>query len=613
MSKKTKQKLSAVIKNNMIMLGKIAKYTPMHFVFAIIDGIFWGALSASMTVFSFKILNAVDAGNDFAYAVSLIFGMAVFYLIAHGFENWYWQYQHSLFYRKLRLRMHRELFLKARTLDVACFDDPEFYNDFVWAMNESDKRANEILDDTSKIVKCIVASTTILSMLWSIDKVVMVILLLFAVFSVVINLTSNKISFEQDKESNPLYRKNSYINRVYHLADFAKEIRISRADELLMKEYEDNTQKIIETERKYGKKYFVLRGLLEMPVEMLVMFGVPLYTMSLLGEGLAVGSFAATVMSMWNVRSQISDLVTRFSKYPKHSLYIEKYLEFMNFKPQIAGEIKDIPEFETLEFKHVDFSYEFSNLPKYRFHDNDAKAAAKADCRDALKDINLKISKGEKIAIVGYNGAGKTTLIKLIMRFYDPDAGEILYNGINIRHFEPEAYRKHIGTVFQDFKLYAASIAENVMNGEFNEQDTQTVIDALHAADFGAKLASLEEGIHTHLTREFNEKGTNLSGGEAQKIAIARVFARNYPIVIMDEPSAALDPMAEYNLNQSILHNTEDKTVIFISHRLSTTRIADKIYMFDSGHLIEEGSHDELLSMNGKYAEMFRVQSEKYQ
>jgi len=175
-------------------------------------------------------------------------------------------------------------------------------------------------------------------------------------------------------------------------------------------------------------------------------------------------------------------------------------------------------------------------------------------------------------------------------------------------------YRKKIGTVFQDYKIFATTIAENVMNGDYVEaRDKSTVLEALEAADFTEKLNSLKEGIMTHLTREFNEKGTNLSGGEAQKVAISRVFAKDYSLVIMDEPSSALDPMAEYNLNQSILHNTEGKTVIFIAHRLSTTRIADKIYMFDTGHLIEEGSHEELMEMDGKYAEMFRVQSEKYQ
>ena len=270
---------------------------------------------------------------------------------------------------------------------------------------------------------------------------------------------------------------------------------------------------------------------------------------------------------------------------------------------------------EAIQFKNVSFSYEFSAHPKYLFNDkNHVLTQKESENKDALKNVNMTIRAGEKIAIVGYNGAGKTTLIKLIMRLYDPTDGEILYNGINIKEFDTDEYRKMIGTVFQDFKIFATTRAENVMNGKYNAPaDEKTVLKALDSADFSEKLSELSEGINTHLTREFNEKGTNLSGGEAQKVAIARVFAQDYPIVIMDEPSSALDPMAEYNLNQSILHNTNDKTVIFISHRLSTTRIADKIYMFDTGKLIEEGSHNELLDQNGKYAEMFRVQSEKYQ
>ena len=284
----------------------------------------------------------------------------------------------------------------------------------------------------------------------------------------------------------------------------------------------------------------------------------------------------------------------------------------MRFEPQIKEGIADIPEFQSLEFRDVSFSYVFASHPKYLYHDEGYVPPKKEDGKDVLKHINLKINKGDKIAIVGYNGAGKTTLIKLIMRLYDVTEGEILYNGVNIKEYDPVEYRKKIGTVFQDFKIFATSIAENVMNGTYNDNDEQTVLDALRAADFTEKLNTLEEGIKTHLTREFNDKGTNLSGGESQKVAISRVFAQNYPIVIMDEPSSALDPMAEYNLNQSILHNTEGKTVIFISHRLSTTRIADKIYMFDTGRLIEEGNHEELLEMDGKYAEMFKLQSQNY-
>ncbi|MBQ5820698.1 MAG: ABC transporter ATP-binding protein [Clostridia bacterium] len=613
MSKRPKQKLSSIVRNNLIMLGKIAKHTPDYFLLMIVEGVIWGAINSAAALFNYNLLNAVDAGTDFWYAVRIIAVMAGFYLLAYAFDKWYWCIKNPLMRQKLHLRMHEELFIKARSMDLACFDDPEFYNDFVWAMDQSDKRAVEVIEDTGKLINRVVSSFTLFGILFTVDPFIGLILFLSSCVTVVCNLVGNKVSFRHNKETNPLFRKKNYINRVYHLSDYAKELRIRRADDLLMREYDENTEQIIRADRKYGKKYFFLYGLGWQAVGNLTFYAIVLYMIYLLGAGqLEVGGFAASVSVVWSVRWMLTDLIERLTKYPQHSLYIEKYLEFMRFEPQIKDGITQIPPFETLEFRDVSFSYEFSNHPKYRFHEEDYKAPVKEDGKDALRHVNLKISKGDKIAIVGYNGAGKTTLIKLIMRLYDPTEGEILYNGVNIREYEPEAYRRQIGTVFQDFKIFATSIAENVMNGEYSETDEQTVRDALQAADFTEKLNSLEEGIFTQLTREFNDKGTNLSGGESQKVAISRVFARDYPIVIMDEPSSALDPMAEYNLNQSILHNTEGKTVIFISHRLSTTRIADRIYMFDTGRLIEIGSHEELLRQNGKYAEMFRVQSENY-
>lgn len=231
---------------------------------------------------------------------------------------------------------------------------------------------------------------------------------------------------------------------------------------------------------------------------------------------------------------------------------------------------------------------------------------------NSLEGINLTIHKGEKVAIVGYNGAGKTTLTKLLMRLYDPVEGEILYNGRNLKEYDIPSLRDKIGTVFQDYKIFACTVAENVLGDECTENDRSTVTEALTSATFRDKLDSLEKGMDTELTKEFYDEGINLSGGESQKVAIARIFAHPYDLIIMDEPSSALDPMAEYELNHTILDYAQDKTVVFISHRLSTTRMADRILMFDSGHLIESGSHDELMAMNGKYAEMFKLQAEKY-
>ena len=613
-TKKKKQKISSIIGNNLFMIKKIAKYTPGYFFWMIIEGVIWGFINSVSAYYSFNLLNAVSDGEDFTYALKIIALMALFYILAYMFDKWYWRIHNPILRHKLHLKMHEELFIKSLSLDLACFDDPEFYNDFVWAMNESHTRAVDVLEDTGKLINRLVASSTLLSLLITVDPVIALILFVSSAVTIICNLAGNKVSFKHSKESTPLWRKNSYINRVYRLSDYAKEIRISRADDLLMDEYDKNTQKIVDMDIEYGKKYFFLYGLGWTAVSDLTYPLVLIYMMTMLDKGsLLIGGFAATATMIWRIRWMVVDLIDRLTKYPKHSLYIEKYREFLNFTPHIKKGEKKLPHFESLEFKNVSFSYEFSNHPKYRFHDeNYVPPKNENGNKDALKNINMTIRAGEKIAIVGYNGAGKTTLIKLIMRLYDPTEGEILYNGINIKELDTDEYRKMIGTVFQDFKIFASTVAENVMNGIYTSDDEETVLKALDSADFSKKLSELSEGINTHLTREFNEKGTNLSGGESQKVAIARVFAKDYPIVIMDEPSSALDPMAEYTLNQSILNNTNDKTVIFISHRLSTTRIADKIYMFDTGKLIEQGSHVELLELGGKYAQMFKVQSEKY-
>lgn len=614
MNKRPKQKFFSVIKNNIYMIGKVVKYIPVYVVLRTIHGILFGLLDFSATLFSYHLLNQVSDFGNFAKAVMIIGLMAAFKICVYLFDRWFSELHQPAQQQKLHLRMHRELFEKSLSLDLACFDDPEFYNDFVWAMNESDIRAHAVVASVATFLHRAVSTVSIFSLLFTIEPVVAVILLLSSVVTMLCNIAGNKVNFKHQKEVNPLWRKKDYINRVYHLADYSKELRIGKADDLLMHEYDENTKKIIDTEVKYGKKYFLWYGVGWELLGDITHFAVLIYMVLGLKNGTSqIGAFAAAMGVIWRIRWTLVRFSEVISEFVAHSLFIEKYREFMRFVPEIKDGETQLPEFESLEFRDVSFSYEFASHPKYKYHEQDYKSPKVEEGRHALRNVNLKITAREKIAIVGYNGAGKTTLIKLMMRLYDATNGEILYNGVNIKNYDPVAYRKKIGTVFQDYKIFAATVAQNVKNGIYDENtDKDTVLKALSNADFSDKLSTLKNGINTHLTREFDDEGTNLSGGEAQKVAIARVFASNYPIVIMDEPSSALDPVAEYNLNQSILENTKDKTVVFISHRLSTTRIADKIYMFSNGELVEQGSHDELLEQNGKYAEMFRLQSEKY-
>jgi ATP-binding cassette subfamily B protein len=277
------------------------------------------------------------------------------------------------------------------------------------------------------------------------------------------------------------------------------------------------------------------------------------------------------------------------------SLFVDKILKFLETEPKIVSEQnRPTPESPSeIELRNVSFGYNEKDVY-------------------ILKNINMKINPYSKIAIVGYNGAGKTTLIKLIMRLYDPCEGEILLDGVNIKEYAVNDYRRKIGTVFQDFKIFAATVKENVVLDCSNNINDDSVINALEKSGFSERLQTLPNALETNLTTEFEEDGVNLSGGEGQKLAIARVFYSDANLIILDEPSSALDPIAEYHINRSMLTASENKTVLFISHRLSTTRIADRIYMLENGEIIEEGGHSELLEFGGKYAEMWRVQAGQY-
>ena len=232
----------------------------------------------------------------------------------------------------------------------------------------------------------------------------------------------------------------------------------------------------------------------------------------------------------------------------------------------------------------------------------------------AINDMSLEIKKGQRIAIVGDNGSGKTTLMKLLLSFYYPTEGEILINGYDYKDLSTKQIRSKYSIVFQDFQIYAVTIAENVlMRRVETKEDEELVWSALKNVGIDEKVRKFKNGIHTLVTREFDKDGVSFSGGERQRLAIARVFASNKDIYILDEPTSALDPLAEERINKLIISNAKDKTMIIIAHRLSTVVDADIIYLVREGQILESGSHKQLMELNGRYAYMFNVQKKLYE
>ena len=229
----------------------------------------------------------------------------------------------------------------------------------------------------------------------------------------------------------------------------------------------------------------------------------------------------------------------------------------------------------------------------------------------AIRHVNMKFKIGEKLAVVGMNGSGKTTFIKLMCRLYDPTEGEILLNGVNIKKYDYDEYLSVFSVVFQDFKLFSFTLGENVAAD--SDYNVEKVMEALEQAGFSERLAKMPDGIKTSLYKDFDKSGVEISGGEAQKIALARALYKDAPFIILDEPTAALDPFAEYEIYSRFNNIVGDKTAIYISHRLSSCRFCDKIAVFDNGSIVQRGSHDELVAdKNGKYYELWHAQAQYY-
>ena len=568
----------------LFMIKQAVKYVPSFCLFTVAEGIVWGCIhSFTSALFIKALFDRIESGVPYYEILLLVLAMAVFLISAYIFHEWYWQFIEPKARQELHKKMQEQLYKKAASIDLACYDRPDFYNDFVWAINEADSRTIAICEDIGKIINRLITSAVIIGVLFTIDLWIVAAVLFSVVFSVVLQRLITKIYFKRDNELKPFQRRAEYISRVHYLTDYAKEIRMSEAEDLLLNNFDSAVESNISITKSYGNKLFFLN------ITILLLYKM------MIEKSVTLGGFAATFSAMWTLFWTLNNLMDYFAKFKEHKLYANKFRVFLNYEPTVCdkegcGELT--APFKTLELKNVSFAYPQAE-------------------KNIINGINMTVKAGQKIAIVGYNGAGKSTLVKLLLRLYDVSGGDILINGKIIKDYTLCSYRNKFGTVFQDFQLYAADIAENVLTDEYSEGDQPRVLEALKNSGFEERLSSLNEGIHTPLTKEFDQSGINLSGGEAQKVAISRVFAKDCEIVILDEPSSALDPMTEYELNNTLM-TALDKTVIIISHRLSTTRMADVIYMLENGEIIEQGSHDELMQTGGKYAEMFLKQAEKY-
>lgn len=597
---KEKQTVKKVLNNNWFIFKICFLAAPLYIITYIIDSI-------RNQVFIFLehtygiglVLESAEFGRPFLnVAIFLIFLLC---LTSVGMV--YSAIVHQLIAPKALPKMKQKLKLilykKAQKIDLECYDDPDYYNEFVLAVSEADKQVDRMLQFLDKLFSGV--STFITTGVYFLVKDWTSIFFVLAsfIFSFLFMQIFNKLNYKIRLEKNSNERKRSYVNRVFYLNDYAKELRLNpEVSNNMFEQFKEANEKIYEIDKVNAKRKFLISFVKDYLCNDFI--SDVLYITYLVYKAAALHVLPySSVVILYNSFGRLKRGLRVFTEvYPyasETSLYVEKIRDFLNYEPKIVSKKKlDVPDSpKVIELHNVSFSY-------------------KAGEKNIINNLNLKIHPDEKIALVGYNGAGKTTLTKLIMRLYDPKEGVITLDGVDIRNYDVTQYRNYIGAVFQDYTIYAATVKENVLLDDLEEALDYDVTVALERSGFGKRLKKLELGIKTPLTAEFEDDGINLSGGEAQKIAIARAFYKNSGIIILDEPSSALDPIAEYQLNHSMLGAAHNKSVFFISHRLSTTRLADKIIMLENGRIIEEGSHEELLEKDGKYAQMWRVQAGQY-
>lgn len=510
---------------------------------------------------------------------------------------------HSYCLKIAEMKVYRHIFQniihKAKRVEITQYENPNFYDNFSRALDEALEQGTWGMLFTTWGVGAVCGSIVAMLMLASVDVVLIVFAVPPVIGSLYFGIKESGEQFAARRDETVGKRKMEYAKRVFYEKKYAGELRLYPISKVLFGVHRDGYLERYEKNKSHQRKIGIYRIIETLLFAGLVTLGSYLYIsyrLKVSGSS-AVAAYVAMIAAVGYVVDSINDAIEFFSRAGKLCMYMNNIREFMECKVEESVEDAVMPgtDMGEIVFDHISYHYQNSE-------------------QMIIRDLNLKIHQGEHIALVGENGAGKTTLMKLLMGLYPVSEGRILAGGTDIRRYDPSAYRDCFGTVFQDFQIFSLPLGENVlMKSPETDEERQLVKDSLEKAQFGEVLEKMPQGIDTYLTKEFDENGFVCSGGQAQKIAIARVFAKNPEVVILDEPSSALDPIAEYNMYCNMMEASEGKTVFFISHRMSSARMADRILFLEHGTIVEEGTHQELIERDGRYASMFKLQAKNYQ
>ncbi|MCM1268045.1 MAG: ABC transporter ATP-binding protein/permease [Bacteroidales bacterium] len=592
-----------ILSNSLYILGKIKRYRPALLCFM---GI--GMVTNSLTQYLWSFIGkfvidiaqaqAASPEKDTGPLLRLVIVttlIELFVLFLNTIAN------NRCWYNMINARMHiiSERVAKSLSMNYQMLEQPkilDMHTKACVATNNNTSGVEGLMHSISDFgVQLLLMLATVVAVAVLDPRIILILAVLSVLQYLFFRYTVKKDRKNVWEKLAPTWRKIEYMTQLTQDFSYAKDIRLFAMKRWLVGKHHDI---LLEKQEKmlYSRNLWIYNSIFAHGISMLTqacVYGVLIY--SVIDKNMSIGNFTLYLGLSMTFSSALGEFLNTMGTFKERSMQVDDFRSFMNLETDDETDCIPVPKADRYTFVFQDVSFRYEGAEDY-----------------AIKHLTLTLEAGKKLAVVGLNGAGKTTFIKLLLRLYDVTEGAILLNGTDIRKFRREEYYRLFSPVFQNVELFAFPIAENVSMKRPDDTDKAFAKACLVKAGMQEKLDSLSEGIDTQLLKVLHDDGVDLSGGEKQKLALARALYKNAPVLVLDEPTAALDALAEYELYRNFNEIIGDRSAVYISHRLSSTRFCDSIAMFQAGEMVEYGTHDELLQAGGAYAEMFEIQAQYY-
>lgn len=592
------KKAKGICDNNLWILRKVWQYTPIMFLISLIRI----CVSTYSTYMSVNVARIIFEGVEkfslsrtvciiiFLYSITILTNYLLA-LISIKVE--------PIAQIQLTSRIREEVISKTKRIKYSRFSEQEFFNEYTLGLNQIDSCAIQVVNTLSSVLSSLVSFITVCILTYEISFAFALFGVAYVVIDVSLGVKRKRLEYQKQVAYTSDARKRGYVTRIIYQPEFAADMKIYPGFlALLINKYREATESISEIILSFQKRIFRIDQVQQI-AGVILKFVSPWIIIAVLlsHDSITVPEATVLIASVISLPQNLGNLVNSVAMFQLHSLNASKLRNIYD-QCEEDNDISDTDQSETGSFD--------IKLTNVRF-----KYSQNSDFQ--LADINMSIRHGEKIALVGRNGSGKTTLTSLLVKLYDVNSGSICVGDVDIRNIPVDTLRSKITLLSQNYVVYRFTIAENVLMRPLNgDEDIERVWYSLKQVGLYDKIKSLPNGINTYISQEFSPDGVYFSGGECQKLALARIYAGEFECIILDESTSALDPISENEIYETVFRIFKNKTVIMISHRLGTITHIDRIFYMKNGKITEEGTHKELIEQRGEYCDFFNAQAEKY-